>query len=275
MAGGPPPPTVAPRPDRGWPAGRNRCLARPSAVVCSRRLGGGDRHKRPPAAISAPSVRSRRHRWRALAAVALAVARLRRRQAAPGRERARGRFPGRGHRRRSSRPSSGSPRPATCGSRSRTPATRRSPTSRSRSTPATRRPAGRSRCAPSRRASPTRTVPSGSSRTASRSSSDGETVGRARRRALGRRRGGADRHLLLRPARAGREQGHRLARDPGRRRHLHGPLRARRRAQRQGEGRDRRRRARSRASSSSRSPTSPRGQRRRRRQRRDQGELTR
>ena len=60
------------------------------------------------------------------------------------------------------------------------------------------------------------------------------------------------------PLDAGRQtKRHRLARDPGPgRRHLHGPLRARRRPRRQGEGGHRRRRARSRASSWSRSPTS-------------------
>ena len=52
----------------------------------------------------------------------------------------------------------------------------------------------------------------------------------------GGRRGGADEHLLLRRGAAGREQGHRLARDAGPGRHLHRPLRARGRAERQGQG---------------------------------------
>ena len=48
--------------------------------------------------------------------------------------------------------------------------------------------------------------------------------------------------FVVRPARPGRAPQPRLAGDPGGRRHLHRPLRARRRPQRQGEGRHRRRR---------------------------------
>ena len=74
-------------------------------------------------------------------------------------------------RRRSSRPTSGSRRPATCVSTSPTSATRRCRTWRSPSTPATRRRRARSRSAPTSPASRTPTDRSGSSRTSSRSAS--------------------------------------------------------------------------------------------------------
>ena len=64
------------------------------AVVCSPRLGGGDRHKRPHASplAAAPG----RVRSPSLAVLAVGARRVRRRQAAPGRERALRRLPGRG-----------------------------------------------------------------------------------------------------------------------------------------------------------------------------------
>ena len=68
-----------PQPRRG-PRGRTG-RAEPAAVVCSPRFGGGDRHKRPPAADHAPRSSVRGIAASALAAVALGARRLRRRQA--------------------------------------------------------------------------------------------------------------------------------------------------------------------------------------------------
>ena len=217
------------------PAGANRPGERRRAVVCSRRLGGGDRHKRPPAASSEAALGSRRFGERDRGPRARGL-RLRRRRASartPTSPRASSRSRST---RPSSRPSSASPRPATCGSRSRTSATSRCPNLAVTIYTGDEKAGGsfsvRSDQPGLADPEPAR---SGSSRTATRSSPPRATDART---STPRPRPGPPRR---RPtpspsarSSAGDEQGHRLARDAGGRRHLHGPLRARRRPQRQG-----------------------------------------
>ena len=93
MGYAPPPPTVAPRAAKIRPVPVSDCARTALPVVCCPRLGGGDRHKRPPThaprrAGAGVAGGARDHRSGALG--------LRRRRRAPGRGRARGRLPGRG-----------------------------------------------------------------------------------------------------------------------------------------------------------------------------------
>ena len=217
--------------------------ARPCAVVCSPRFGGGDRHKRPPASRLARRDGTRRVAERARGRSSLALAACGGDERAPGRQRARRATSRSPSTRPSSRPSSGSPRPATCGSRSRTPATS-SP--EPRGDDLHRRREGRRlvlASAPTSPASPTPTARSGSSRTATRSWSS--TARRHSELDAAPSAGAAAAQtdtFAFGPLDAGRQQ--RTSSGgvtPVSRRHLHGPLRARRRPQRQGEGGHRRR----------------------------------
>ena len=148
-----------------------------------------------------------------------------------------GRLPGRGHRRRSSRPSSASPRPATSTSRSRTPATR--PIPDLAVTIYTGDDEGRRRRSRSRSDQPGLANPN---RPVWILENDypklleaGDDAERPRHGA-DRRRRGAPRPTPSPSARSSpaTTRRHRLARDPGRGRHLHRPLRGRRRPRRQG-----------------------------------------
>ena len=237
--GWPPPPTVgAPlRAARHAPAGRSG-LPGPRAMVCSPRFGGGDRHKQPPhcqllrgaadpsAALAAALAAARDRRLARAAATSSARTRTSRRATSRSRSR-----------RPSSRPSSGSPRPPTCSSRSRTPATRRCPnlavTIYTGDEKARRLVLGAASDQPGL-ANPNRPGLDPRER-ASRSARARRGHRRAGLRPAGRRRGGADQHLRVRPARVrarARTIVWRVTPVVGR--HLHGPLRARRRARRQG-----------------------------------------
>ena len=213
-------------------------------MVCCPRFGGGDRHQRPPTAILRAETRARLVPVAALAALALGARRLRRRQAAPGRRRALRRLPGRRRPRPSSPPTSGSPRPTTSQLEIENTGDEQVPDLAVTIFTGDEKASG-----------------SFSVRSDQPGLADPEPAGvdprerlpearhaRARRAPSSTRRppGGAEaaqtNTFSFGPLDARREHGHRLAGDAGRRRHLHRPLRARRRAQRQGEGGDRRRR---------------------------------
>ena len=200
------------------------------AVVCSARLGGGDRHKGPPTA-HAPRCTDGSSPRRGL----LVLAWVSRRAAAAGRARtptSRAAISrSTSSPRRSSRPTSGSRRPATCELEVKNVGNEQVPnlavticTGDEKAgglVPGPLRPAGARRSQPPGVGAGERLPEAahGGRRSAHpRSSSD--------RR--GRRR--ADRHVRVRAGGAGRQQGHRLARDARGRRDVHDPLRARGRA---------------------------------------------